>query len=145
MMLKKKKPIKKESSNDSDIIPGKPLTFFHTTTKKMVEKRESSQGIQHYCCKDMKKACKSDLKDDNRPYNGGIQSLILNQEYYEDKNKPKNGHGYNSRNLKIGCHTHKEIREYSEGEYEINWKDFNFCPWCGTNINGTIKTEVDKR
>jgi len=128
---------KKKANNVSKVKAGEPLTFFINEETTMVEKVTKKQGILHYCCKDMEKACKNKLEDDDKPYLGGTQSLILNQEYYEDENKPKNGYMYNSRNLKIGCHTHKKIDD--DSEYDINFKVFSFCPFCGTKINGYIE------
>lgn len=110
----------KKKEEDREFKTGKPLSFYKKETAVTRTETNVEEGIAHFCCSRMKKAC-TEYKEKN--------TIYYSELYSKDK--------------KIGCYTHN----YENSGYDsyrtsyVDFEIFDFCPFCGVRINGYVEKE----
>jgi hypothetical protein len=111
-------------------VERKPLCFFEKTKVEIIKRSVTEKGIACYCCDEMEKACK--------PFEFKKKNISLSKKNIitADSNI------WNEKNNKIGIKTHVYEDDSSYDYYStpvfLNFVVFNFCPFCGTKINGYV-------
>lgn len=114
-MIRKKSKTKNEKTQvKTKVKKGFPLSFYKKEIVTTVT--EIDEGIAVFCCKEMEEAC-SEYKKDGEIYYSAI---------------------YDKYKKKLGINTH---HCYSYEDYHTDFKEFKYCPFCGTKINGYVEIE----
>lgn len=114
---------KKKQKKVSKVKAGEPLCFFEKEELEVIKHTVTKKGIASYCCNAMQKAC----------------------EQYDTKETERYGKGhriadstiFDAHKNKIGIETHGDYGNYGRDYY--NYVEFNYCPFCGTKINGYVE------
>ena len=106
----------KKENKKLKVIKGRPLTFYKE--EKMEVQKRIKTGILYVCCKDMAEALKEYCTKN------GITVFPL---FYNNYRQSKTG-------LTIPTHY------FFDYDTEIcDYKKMNYCPFCGTKINGCME------
>jgi dihydroxyacetone kinase-like predicted kinase len=111
----------------------KQLSFFKTEKIVTRVETEVERGIAYYCCKEMEIACKPFKTKEKERYNPKNYIYADSVIYDDETNK-----------IGIHMHTSHDYDFSSYGETCHNFKEFKYCPFCGTKINGYVLLENEK-